>query len=407
MRDTALHGPRQALASVLALFLAALPLFVQAATPGRVTTAAASAAAAGTEDPATWPKWRKGLRRWQWVAIPGTDLSSIKPDPPVPGSLRARIDAWNGLAADTRTNRLYSAANGGHADYSGNEVYELDLSVDEPRWVMLRPPTPESQIVRSDYNKKLYNDYYLDGRPASTHTYYSLHFLSSVGAIFKFGAGSLWGTGNEGNWKTDVFVLSKNDWDPPGSWPDIVPNFRDWVATVSKCLDPSNDQVYIAAPGGLRRFDPVQRRYQVVAQWLENSSAVNGRACAVDPKRKRVVFFGDAYRVPLGGLIYQMGAHSVSRISFSGPDAELITGREHFAWYEPDLDAFLLKTNKGSKVYSIDPDDYSVREVEVSGGEAMPDSMNGVQTRWQRLPLLGGYAYYPRSGSGVWFLATR
>src|SRR5690606_36906719 len=115
---------------------------------------------------------------------------------PVPGAVSARIDAWNGLAADTRTSRLFSAANGGHADYSGNEVYEIDLSVDAPKWRMLRAPTPEEFIVISNQTKGIYHDYYLDGRPSSTHTYYALNFISTRNAIFKFGAGSLWGSGN-------------------------------------------------------------------------------------------------------------------------------------------------------------------------------------------------------------------
>ena len=89
---------------------------------------------------ATWPAWRKALSRWQWKQIPGTDLSTVVPSPAVPGAPSTRIDAWNGLAADTRTNRLYSAANGGHADYSGNEVVELDLSGESAAWRMLRVP---------------------------------------------------------------------------------------------------------------------------------------------------------------------------------------------------------------------------------------------------------------------------
>src|SRR5690606_3388344 len=76
---------------------------------------------------ALWPTWRQSMGRWQWKQIPGTDLSSVAPNPRVPGALSARIDAWNGLAADTRGSLLYSAANGGHADYAGNEVYEIDL----------------------------------------------------------------------------------------------------------------------------------------------------------------------------------------------------------------------------------------------------------------------------------------
>lgn len=354
---------------------------------------------------ATWPGWRKTLARWQWYQIAGSDMMSVVPNPSVPGSLKTRIDAWNGLAADTRTNRLYSAANGGHADYSGNEVVEINLSSETPAWRMLRAPTPAESIVASDYTKGIYNDYYLDGRPASTHTYYALQFIGSRNAIFKFGAGSLWGTGNEGNWKTDAFSLASGDWHSAGTWPDIV-GTRSGNTATPVCKNPLSEEVYIAAPGSLKRFDPASGTYASLATWPDNYTAGYGRACAVDPVRNRVVFFGDAYRVPAGGLVYDAASNSISRITFSGAASEITAQAYHYAWYEAKIGRFLLKTAVGDKVYEIDPQSFAVSQVGTTGGGSLPDAMNGVQTRWQRLPNLGGYAYYPRSGSGVWFLAV-
>ena len=354
---------------------------------------------------ATWPAWRKALARWQWKQIPNSDLSSVVPSPSVPGALSARIDAWNGLAADTRTNRLYSAANGGHADYSGNEVAELDLSGDTAAWRMLRAPTPAASIVASDNTKGLYYDYYLDGRPASTHTYYALQFIASRNAIFKFGAGSLWGTGNESNWKTDAFSLASNDWHSAGTWPDANSQ-RGGAIGAPVCKNPYTEEVYVATPAGLKRFDPASGTYTTLAAWPDNSTAVYARACAVDPVRNRVVFFGDAYRVPAGGLMYDAASNSISRITFAGAASDITAQSYHYAWYEARIGRFLLKTTASDKVYEIDPQTFAVAQVGTTGGAGMPDAMNGVHTRWQRLPNLGGYAYYPRNGSGVWFLAV-
>ena len=353
---------------------------------------------------ATWPAWRKALSRWQWKQIPGTDLSTVVPSPAVPGALSARIDAWNGLAADTRTNRLYSAANGGHADYSGNEVVELDLSGETAAWRMLRAAAAAASIAASDYTKGAFYDYYLDGRPASTHTYYALQFIASRNAIFKFGAGSLWGTGNESNWKTDAFSIASGDWHAAGTWPDAAP--RGGATGAPVCKNPNTEEVYVATPAGLKRFDPSSGAYTSVAAWPENSTAVYARACAVDPARNRVVFFGDAYRVPAGGLVYDVASNAMSRISFSGAAGDITAQNYHYAWYEAKIGRFLLKTASSDKVYSIDPDTYAVAQVSTTGGASVPDAANGVQSRWQRLPNLGGYAYYPRSGSGIWFLAV-
>lgn len=354
---------------------------------------------------AAWPAWRKALARWQWKQIPGSDLSSAVPSPAVPGAPSARIDAWNGLAADTRTNRLYSAANGGHADYSGNEVAELDLSGDTAAWRLLRAPTAATSIVASDYTKGAYYDYYLDGRPASTHTYYALQFIASRNGIFKFGAGSLWGTGNESNWKTDAFSLASNDWHSAGTWPDATTT-RGGAIGAPVCKNPYTEEVYVATPAGLKRFDPASGTYASLAAWPDNSTAVYARACAVDPVRNRVVFFGDAYRAPAGGLMYDSGSNSISRITFTGAASDITAQSYHYAWYEAKVGRFLLKTAASDKVYAIDPASFAVTQISTTGGSSMPDAMNGVQTRWQRLPNLGGYAYYPRSGSGVWFLAV-
>lgn len=351
-----------------------------------------------------WPIWRQSMARWQWKQIPGTDLSSVAPNPPVPGALSARIDAWNGLAADTATNRLFSAANGGHADYSGNEVYQLDLSANTPSWVMLRGPSAEVDIVASNKSLGIFHHYYLDGRPASTHTYYALNFLGSRNAIFKFGAGSLWGTGNESNWKTDAFSLASNDWQPAGTWPDAVQGTGTIAASI--CKNPSTEEVYVATPGNLKRFDPSTGVFSTLAAWPQNNSAVYARACAVDPVRNRVVFFGDAYRVPYGGLVYDISSNRFSSIDFGSESATAITAEQyHFAWYESKIGQFLLKTTKGGAVYAVDPVSFQVQQIAVVGSEAMPDARNGVHTRWQRLPKLGGYAYYPRYGAGIWFLA--
>lgn len=346
------------------------------------------------------------MTRWEWRQILGSDLSSVAPNPAVPGALSARIDAWNGLAADTRTNRLYSAANGGHADYAGNEVYEIDLSVEEPKWKILRNPTPTSEIVASNGSQGIYHDYYLDGRPASTHTYYALNFLASRNAIFKFGAGSLWGTGNEGNWNTDAFSLSTNDWHAANTWPNASPGNRGGALAASICKDPASDQVYVATRDGLRRFEPSSGTYTTLSSWIHNSSAVYARGCAVDIDRNRVVYFGDAYRTPSGGLAFDIASNKLTQITFTGEGASEITKANYnFAWYEPKIGVFLLKTRDGGTVYSIDPVTLAVQSVTTAGGEALPDAANGVHTRWQRLPNLGGYAYYPRHGSGVWFLA--
>ncbi len=310
----------------------------------------------------------------------------------------ARIDAWNGMAADTRSNVLYIAGAGGHADYAGNEAIAIDLSQDNPRWRMLRQPTPASQISTE-------SEYYQDGRPSSTHTYYALHFVERLGRIFRVGSGSNWGSGNFVDGNMNAFNVATNDWDPKGSWSAVVSSYS---RGYSICKNPATEDIYVATNVNLRRFNAQNGTWSTLAAFPQNGSATYARPCAVDPVRGRVVFFGDQYRPGVGGLLYDIAADRFSTINFTGGEAgSLVSTNFAFVWYDQTQGAFLAKTDAGGQVLRVHPENWSVTSQATSGGAAIPDARNGVHTRWQYLPNLGGYAYYPAAGSGVWFIATR
>ena len=72
-----------------------------------------------------------------------------------------------------------------------------------------------------------------------------------------------------------------------------------------------------------------------------------------------------------------------------------------------DVDGtYVLKTRSGDEVIRIDPTTWDTTRVHTTRGEGLPDAANGVQTRFQYLPQLQGYAYYPRHDANVWFLAS-
>ncbi len=84
--------------------------------------------------------------------------------PDAGGRLGRRITAWSGAALDTNADRLL-VWGGGHADYSGNEVYAFDLRT--LRWTRLTEP---SAVDRS-------RGHYADGNPRSRHTYDYIEFV--------------------------------------------------------------------------------------------------------------------------------------------------------------------------------------------------------------------------------------
>ena len=365
------------------------------------------------------PAWRQGMVPFQWKKFSNTSINTVSPKNLVSGQLDAdgkgivgglygRLDAWNGLAADTRTNKVYAAGGGGHADYAGNEVYEIDFSKDVPVWNIIREPSLPNTIRSSNYNLGLYYDYYLDGRPSSTHQYYALQFLNSKNAIYKFGAGSLYGTGNEGNSLIDEFSLATSDWTPGGNRPFFGNGPRDGVIGASVCKNPDTDEVYIGTRRGIQKYNPVTNQVTMVANYFAEVGEIAFYPCAVDVVHKQLIFFGNLYKPAAGGLKVDLTTGAYSQITFLGPAiAGVYTAwRQNYAWYDEKLGYFILKGNSGAQLTKIDPVTYETSFITSTGGDAMTNATNGVQTRFQRLPQLKGYIYYPSAADGFWFLAT-
>lgn len=118
------------------------------------------------------PAWWTALTSGQWAAIaPSSTLAAAAP-PAVSDSdtgQSAVISAWSGATVDQANRRFILLANGGHADYAGNEGYRLDLGSATPGWQRFIDPTPNSSLT---YDDSPTGSFALnaDGRPRSMHT---------------------------------------------------------------------------------------------------------------------------------------------------------------------------------------------------------------------------------------------
>ena len=339
--------------------------------------------------------------KWQWVEIPGSSLSTTAVLNPTNNMMEhpsGRIDAWNGLAANTDTNRVYLAAAGGHADWMGNEVYEIDLSVDAPTWRILRGPSAGNTIVFGA-------DYCTDGRPSSTHLYYALHFVRGKNRVFKLSAGSVWGSGNESNSNVDGFDLATNDWDPAGTWDAGSPH----NAAINRpyAQHPTTEDLYTFFGGAFRRWNAADGTWQRLADRpsYANDDVVYGSASAVDPSRSRVIFARNVYRAAMSQGLALTFSGALSDVTFTGTNvADALGAQVAMRWLQSE-DAFILKTDTSGQVLRIDASTFVVSALTTTGPNP-PDAVNGVFTRWQYLPQLGGFAYLPSHASNFWFLAT-
>lgn len=349
------------------------------------------------------PAWRNALARWQWAQLSGTsEFSEVTPTTNPGGAYRGRLDAWNGFTA--KDSAVYTAGMGGHTDYAGNEAYKLDLSVASPAWVILRQPTPAAYLT---YGTQASNAPYClqepDGkiRPSSAHLYYALHAIGNE--LIRTDNGSQWGDGNSSDDKCVAFDLSTNDWRPPGTYPDSPAG----PYATARCIDPRDNTIYYAGSTHLHKRHPTTGVYTQLASWPENATAVYYRASAVDTTRNKVVFFGNAYIPSNGGLVYDITSGTMSAITFSGTGVSNVVAQSgHSAWYDSGLDRFLVKTDSGSTIYTVNPVTWECAVLSTTGGSSITNAANGVFNKFVYVPSLGGYYYQPNHASNGWFLAS-
>jgi len=160
---------------------AILPALALAATPcpppdvsvsGGTTVTTTCDSGQDEGPPGSAPAWFLNLpdATWSSIAVDGT-LSKVLPSPipdahggDRPGAI---TDAWTGAAVDQNRGEYIVAANGGHADYPGNEAYALALRSANPAWRRLTDPTPNDKLgdVTTQGNGR-----YADGRPRAMHS---------------------------------------------------------------------------------------------------------------------------------------------------------------------------------------------------------------------------------------------
>jgi hypothetical protein len=108
-----------------------------------------------------------------WAQPSVNTLSAVAPSVMPPGTTgqRAICVAWTGGCVDPVRGELILAANGGHNDYYGNEVYAIAMRNDSPAWVRLTDPSPSSAITLQSSGATNTQHAYSDGKPRSVHGY--------------------------------------------------------------------------------------------------------------------------------------------------------------------------------------------------------------------------------------------
>jgi hypothetical protein len=260
-----------------------------------------------------------------WHELPDTMLQPHCPsDAQYPGlrgntGCQSVFDAWGGAAFDVDGNRLLITG-GGHADYAGNEVYELDLDTG----VMRRLNEPSFPIRDGCVNGSVY----ADGRPVSRHTYNHLEYVPGVNLLFLFG-GSRWQCGYFGD-DTWTFDPGANQWTARDDTDAPEGTFGLGVVR-----DPASGLLYARDDYTLHSYDPVQHRWSVRSD--DRLGLSSYKQAVIDPLRRRYLFYVAGtrrlywYDLSAGtGLLVAQSADAPT-CSFMDEDAAGLA-------YEPQLD---------------------------------------------------------------------
>ncbi len=353
------------------------------------------------------PTWVTNLPLNQWYQIPNTALSSVAPSPTPMGNTgpSAKIDAWNGATLKRSGSVYMLGAAGGHADYAGNEVDALTLNTESPAWVQLRAPSANTAVINSPAS------FYLDLRPAATHTYYATHFIDALNRMFVVASPGLNGPfpaapvawAYTGSQRTFSYNMTTGDWDPP----DYVAPYTgggDFTAAVTVKHQITGDIYMSRVFGG-----PWWKWTQTANSWSSISNGngeQNYAGSAMDPTRNRFLVVG-SYGGSSDPRVYNTTGQPVS-VSFGGLGASALrlSGYPGVVYDEVNDKFWVAYNDSGSgtiKLFRIDASTWYVDQPTMTG-TAPAVRPNGIHNSLQYVPELGGIAIANSYTGNVYFM---
>ena|SRR5438105_7234132 len=355
------------------------------------------------------PAWVSNLPLWQWYPIPGTALSSVDPAVRPLGVTgpRSKMETWCGATLKRNGSVYMLGAAGGHQDYAGNEVDALQLNSDNPHWVQLRGPSPNSQIIDDPAQ------FYLDLKPSCTHTYYATQYINSLDRMLVISSAGVYSHSGlypapPSNWaylnskRSFSFNTAAGDWDSP-DYIAQYPGTGDWTACL--CVKhPVTEDIYYSRNGG----DGFYKWAAATNRWTKLSNNTDGSwyaGTAIDPTRNRLLRVG-RYDNPVGEVRDLNG--NLIPVTFGGLGASaLAIGGYPGVIYDEVNDRFLVFYNAGNtiNVLRVNPQTWFVDQPTFSG--AAPGARpNGIQNSPQYVPELGGFVIANAYAGNVYFVRT-
>lgn len=151
--------------------------------------------------PSDAPSWFQSMPERTWMTPVTNTLSDVTPSPAPAGSPSGILTAWTGGCVDQNRGELILAANGGHTDYAGNEVYACQLKRENPSWIRLS--NPSSDVDSNDVGNS--SAMYPDGKPRAVHGW--SHCMWAKGKVWYLAMTGMWRNGRQ---STAVWSFDRN-----------------------------------------------------------------------------------------------------------------------------------------------------------------------------------------------------
>ncbi|MDH3314148.1 MAG: fibronectin type III domain-containing protein [Gammaproteobacteria bacterium] len=368
---------------------------VRATDAAANVSAYSNVASATTANAPALPAWVNALTIGQWHEIPNTAMSGVAPSPTPAGMTgpASKVIAWTSFVVDTRTSKVYSVAGGGHNDYAGNEVDVLDLDRDQPVWSELLAPSPSGQVTDCQ-------NYYLDSRPTSRHTYYGSTFNEFDNRIMLFTGAGYCSNGGPAS-AISSYNIGSNTYSPPTTHGNVT----------TQCVAPNSTFTANPLTGDVfalcgNAFAKWTRSTNVFANMSPSGTyTANGYKAmsAFDTTRERAFFLGGSGDVH---QIYTPGTNTFAQITLNGANqADVATLDTGAMTYIPAIDRYLVRNAaSGGTVYQVNPSTFEVTTLPTTGGGSVPATINGPYNKFLYVPNLRGAVYVPSYAGNAWFL---
>lgn len=336
------------------------------------------------------------LQPGQWHVFPSSNLSAVDPCPARNCSYTgyegqaAVMDDWSGGAYDTARDRLI-VWGGGHYGYGGNEVYAFSLG--SGTWSRLTEPS--DPVTECTF-------LYPDGRPASSHNYNMLQYISTLDSFVTVGVNQFCPDGGAYAPYTIALNLATNQW-------FSLANTPGYGIGAMTAIDASTGRLWVKGTGYSPDYNTATTLYEYNPQTNVWSKRDNGNAdlayarvtAAVDSARRRLVAIGEGIFV-----VWDIsGSGTVPRVSAvpSGDTTAMNVDTPGFD-YDPVGDRFIA-WNGGTDLFILNPVTWQwTKLTPAAGNTVIPTAANerGTFGRFRYVPSLHALVVVNRTNENVY-----